>query len=93
MNEVSDLIDDGNTSKVFDSTGKEVYSGSTGRQGSLEASSSSISGINSTSTSWAMILPFSSFTIVLVRRTVPLEEEDFLIASSFSRWRRSAVRC
>ena len=27
----------GNTSKVFDSTGKEVYSGSTGRQGSLEA--------------------------------------------------------
>ena len=54
MNEVSDLIDDGNTSKVFDSTGKEVYSGSTGRQGSLEASSSSISGINSTSTSWGV---------------------------------------
>lgn len=37
MNEKGDLIDDGNTSKVFDSTGKEVYSGSTGRQGSLEA--------------------------------------------------------
>jgi hypothetical protein len=37
VNEKGDLIDDGNTSKVFDSTGKEVYSGSTGRQGSLEA--------------------------------------------------------
>lgn len=37
VNEKGDLIDDGNTSKVFDSTGKEVYSGSTGKQGSLEA--------------------------------------------------------
>lgn len=37
VNEAGDLIDDGNTSKVFDTTGKEVYSGSTGRQGTLEA--------------------------------------------------------
>ena len=37
VNEAGDLIDDGNTSKVFDATGKEVYSGSTGRQGTLEA--------------------------------------------------------
>ena len=37
VNEKGDLIDDGNISIVFDSTGKEVYSGSTGRQGSLEA--------------------------------------------------------
>ena len=37
MNDKGDVIDDGNTSKVFDSTGKEVYSGLTGRQGSLEA--------------------------------------------------------
>ena len=68
MNEVSDLIDDGNTSKVFDSTGKEVYSGSTGRQGSLEASSSSISGINSTSTSWVDDPPkiAGRYTITLV---------------------------
>ena len=37
VNEAGDLIDDGNTSKVFDATGKEIYSGSTGRQGTLEA--------------------------------------------------------
>jgi len=37
VNESGDLIDDGNISKVFDKDGKELYSGSTGRQGSLEA--------------------------------------------------------
>ena len=37
VNETCDLVDDGNTSKVFDKDGKELYSGSTGRQGSLEA--------------------------------------------------------
>ena len=37
VNEKGDLIDDGNTSKVFDKDGKEVYSGTTGRQGLLEA--------------------------------------------------------
>ena len=37
VNEKGDLIDDGNTSKVFDKDGKEVYSGTTGRQGILEA--------------------------------------------------------
>ncbi len=37
VNSSGDLIDDGNTSKVFDKDGKELYSGSTGRQGSLEA--------------------------------------------------------
>ena len=40
----------------------------------LISSSSSISGINSSSTSWARMFPSLSFTIVLVRRTVPLEE-------------------
>lgn len=37
VNSSGDFIDDGNTSKVFDKDGKELYSGSTGRQGSLEA--------------------------------------------------------
>lgn len=37
VNSSGDLIDDGNISKVFDKDGKELYSGSTGRQGSLEA--------------------------------------------------------
>ena len=37
VNETWDLVDDGNTSKVFDKDGKELYSGSTGRQDSLEA--------------------------------------------------------
>ena len=37
VNETCDLVDDGNSSKVFDTSGNEVYSGSTGRQGTLEA--------------------------------------------------------
>ncbi|MBQ8680454.1 MAG: hypothetical protein IJ530_11935 [Treponema sp.] len=37
VNETCDLVDDGNSSKVFDASGNEVYSGSTGRQGTLEA--------------------------------------------------------